>query len=232
MPIADEPDVVLDATNLDQDVPRGAGRVRPHPGQRRRRREPRRAARGVARHRRRVRLREDHARAHARRAGAPRLGHDHRRGARRRVDAARGAAGAQPGHPDGLPGPLHLAQPAPDGLRPRLGAPRGASDRAHRGGPARAGGRAAGPGQPLARHDEPLPPPVLRRAAAAHRHRPGDRAGARRAGVRRARVGARRVGAGAGHQPAALAPAPAAASGSSSSPTTSGSCATSPTAPR
>jgi oligopeptide transport system ATP-binding protein len=55
---------------------------------------------------------------------------------------------------------------------------------------------------PEPRLPQPLPAPVLRRAAAAHRDRPRPRAAARGAGLRRAGVRAGRVGAGAGDQPA------------------------------
>ena len=65
---------------------------------------------------------------------------------------------------------------------------------------ARPGAARAGRAQPRAR--QPLPAPVLRRPAPAHRHRPG--AGPAPGGhrLRRAGVGAGRVGAGAGDQPA------------------------------
>ena len=129
-------------------------------------------------------------------------------GRRRRRGPGRGAARAQPRHPDGLPGPLHVAQPAAHGLRPRLRAARRPPDRAQRGRPPGTRGRAARPGQPLPRHDEPLPAPVLRRSAPAHRHRPRHRARPPGAGLRRTGLGAGRVGAGAGRQPAALAAAP------------------------
>ena len=66
-----------------------------------------------------------------------------------------------------------------------------------------------GPGQPGARDDEPLPAPVLRRSAPAHRHRPRPRPRPRGAGLRRTGVGAGRVGAGPGGQPAARAAAAA-----------------------
>ena len=61
---------------------------------------------------------------------------------------------------------------------------------------------AARPGRAQPRLRQPLPAPVLRRPAAAHRHRP--RAGAAAGGhrLRRAGLRARRVGAGAGGQPA------------------------------
>ena len=67
---------------------------------------------------------------------------------------------------------------------------------------------AAGPGaardrRPQPRALQPLPARVLRRPAAAHRHRPGADPAAEAAGRRRAGLGARRVDPGAGDQPAA-----------------------------
>ncbi len=69
-------------------------------------------------------------------------------------------------------------------------------------GPAQADPGTAGPGRPQPRFRQPLPAPVLRRPAAAHRHRPraGTAAGDHR--LRRAGVRARRLGAGAGGEPA------------------------------
>ena len=58
------------------------------------------------------------------------------------------------------------------------------------------------PGRPQPRARQPLPARVLRRAAPAHRHRPGAGARPRPARARRAGVGARRVDPGRRHQPA------------------------------
>ena len=76
------------------------------------------------------------------------------------------------------------------------------ADIAPRKGPAQAHPGAAGPRRPQPRLRQPLPAPVLRRAAAAHRHRPGAGPAAGGHRLRRAGVGARRVGPGAGGQPA------------------------------
>ena len=108
-------------------------------------------------------------------------------GGRSRREAARGA--------DGVPGPVLVPEPAPLGaLRPGRTA-------------ARAQARAARPGRnPLPRADGPgrhadpgprrLSPPVLRRTAAADRHRAGAGRRATPAHRRRARLRPRRVGAG------------------------------------
>ena len=94
--------------------------------------------------------------------------------------------------------------------------------------PARPG--ADGAGRPQPRALQPLPAPVLGRAAPADRDRPraGAQPSARR--PRRAGLGARRLDPGAGDQPARRAAVESSGSPTCSSPTTSASCATSPTA--
>ena len=72
---------------------------------------------------------------------------------------------------------------------------------------------------------QPLPQRVLRRPAAAHRHRPCRHAAAQGGRVRRAGVGARRVDPGPGHQPARRTSRTSSASPTSSSPTTCRWCA-------
>ena len=93
----------------------------------------------------------------------------------------------------------------------------------------RRGGGAARPGRAQARASRPLPAPVLRRPAPAHRHRPGARHGAEDHRLRRGGLGARRLHPGAGDQAPRRAARPARASPSSSSPTTCRWCTTSPT---
>ena len=110
-------------------------------------------------------------------------------------------AQAAPRHPDRVPGPLHLAQPAQDGRRHHRGAVRdpprrGAQGRSQEGGPG-----PARPGRAQPRAHQPLPAPVLRWPAPAHRHRPRHRAAPQGPHLRRAGLRARRVGAGPGHQP-------------------------------
>ncbi len=108
-----------------------------------------------------------------------------------------------PRHPDGLPGPVHLAEPPDDGRRHHRRAVRDPPRRRAQGRPPQAGPGAARPGRAQPRAHQPLPAPVLRRPAAAHRHRPRHSPcnpevhRLRRAGLR-----ARRVGPGAGRQPA------------------------------
>ena len=120
--------------------------------------------------------------------------------------SARGAQAAAPRDPDDLPGPLHLAEPAAHGRRDRrraAGDPQGRAQEA---------GAAPGPGaardrRPQPRALQPLPARVLRRPAAAHRHRPGADPAAEAAGGRRAGLRPGRLDPGAGGQPA---PGPAA----------------------
>ena len=106
-----------------------------------------------------------------------------------------------PRHPDRVPGPVHLAQPADDGRRHRRRAVRDPHRRRAQGRASQAGPGAARPRRAQPRAHQPLPPPVLRWAAAAHRHRARHRAQPEGARLRRAGLGARRVGAGAGRQP-------------------------------
>ena len=86
--------------------------------------------------------------------------------------AGRGHAPAAPQHPDGVPGPVHLAQPADDGRRHRRRAVRHPPRGGAQGRPAQAGAGPAGRRRPEPRAHQPLPAPVLRRPAPAHRHRP------------------------------------------------------------
>ncbi|CAK7281238.1 Oligopeptide transport ATP-binding protein OppF [Streptomyces misionensis JCM 4497] len=114
--------------------------------------------------------------------------------------------GRAPQHPDGLPGPLHLPEPPDDGGRHRGGAVRDPPRGGPQGGPAPAGAGTAGRGGARPGLRQPLPAPVLRRPAPAHRHRAGARAAP--GGHRRRRAGVRpgRLRAGAGDQPAGPAP--------------------------
>ena len=74
---------------------------------------------------------------------------------------------------------------------------------------------------------QPVPAPVLRRSAAAHRHRPGAGAAARDHRLRRAGVGAGRVDPGAGDEPAGASCRTSSGCRTSSSRTTCRWCATS-----
>ena len=154
-----------------------------------------------ARHRGRVRLWQVHGRQAPDDAGAG----DRRRGLLQgpgHHQAVRPRAeGRPPQHPDGVPGPVHLAEPADDGRRHHRGALRdpprgGAQGRPAPQGAGPPGRRGSQPGV-----HQPLPAPVLRRSAPAHRHRPRPRAQPGDHHLRRAGLRARRVGAGAGHQP-------------------------------
>ena len=99
-------------------------------------------------------------------------------------------------------------------------------------GPAPAHPGTAGPRRPEPRLRQPLPAPVLRRPAPAHRHRPGARPAAGGHRLRRAGVGPGRVGAGSGGQPARGPAGRVRASPTCSSPTTCRWCGTSPTGSR
>ena len=192
---------------------RAAGGPRPGqalPGARARRRAPHRGAgaggvgrvagrrRGRdARARRRVRLRQVDRRAGDPAAAPADVGLRtvRRPGADDAVAAA--APRRAPRHADRLPGPVRLAQPAVAGQRHRRRAaahPRDGATRRRRPAPGRRAARDRG-AQPRA--PQPLPARVLRRPAAARRHRPGARARAAPGRARRARLGARRLGAGA-----------------------------------
>ena len=110
---------------------RAAQGRRPHQGGRRRRR---RGAQGRdARHRRRVRLRQDHARA-----GDPAAdlvaGADHLPRQDHRRPEVQGDAADPPRHADRVPGSLRLAQPAHVGVRHHRGRAVGASSEDDRGG--------------------------------------------------------------------------------------------------
>ena len=115
---------------------------------------------------------------------------------RRGRDAAAAAR-----HPDDLPGPVLVAEPAAHGRHDRRRAVpdpgRRARGRRQAGG---AGPARAGRAQPRAL--QPLPARVLRRPAPAHRHRPHAGAAAQADRGGRAGVGAGRVDPGAGGQPA------------------------------
>ena len=197
-------EAILTATGPGQALPdpgwRAAADGRPRQGRRRR---LLRALQGRdAGHRGRVRLWQVHP---GPAADAPR-GADRRVGRLRRgrhVQAARPRhAQAAPRHPDRVPGPVHLAQPPQDGRRHRRGAVRHPPRRgAARAGPAQGGPGAARPRRPQPGAHQPLPAPVLRWPAPAHRHRPRHRAEPQGADLRRAGLRARRVGAGAGRQP-------------------------------
>ena len=113
---------------------------------------------------------------------------------------AAATASARPAH--GLPGPVLVAEPAPDDGPDRCRAPAAARHRA------REGARRADRGalrcrRPAARAALPLPARALRRAAAACRPRAGAVGEPQRARGGRAGVGARRLGAGCHPQPAA-----------------------------
>ncbi len=81
--------------------------------------------------------------------------------------------------PDGVPGPLRLAEPAPDRRHDRRRADADQRRRAARRAEAGRSGP-AGDRRPQPRALQPVPAPVLRRPASAHRHRPGARAATRR----------------------------------------------------
>ena len=108
--------------------------------------------------------------------------------------------GAQ-GGPDGVPGPLQLAQSAQDHHahpEPADGDPRA---RALMGREARAGAGAAAPRRARHRAYRPLSPRILGRPAPAHRHRPRAVGRSRAGDRRRAGVGARRLDPGADPEP-------------------------------
>ena len=111
-------------------------------------------------------------------------------------------AAAAPRHPDDLPGPVLLAEPAAHGRHDRRRAVPAPEASQTEGGVKKDGPGAAGAGRPQPRALQPLPARVLRRSAPAHRHRPGARAAAE--ADRRGRAGLRagRVDPGAGGQPA------------------------------
>ncbi|CAA9250255.1 MAG: Oligopeptide transport ATP-binding protein OppF, partial [uncultured Actinomycetospora sp.] len=188
-----------------QALPGDAGRgvpPRDRAGARRRRRLARPVPRRDPRRGRRVGVRQVDARPGA---PAPDPADERHRPLRGRGpvrEAGRGAQGVAPGHADRAAGPLHLAQPAPHRRRHRGRAvrhpPRGGAE----GRPPPAGAGAARGGRAQPRAHPPLPAPVLRRPAPAHRHRPRARPAAQGDRLRRAGVGARRVDPGAGAQPA------------------------------
>ena len=116
--------------------------------------------------------------------------------------SAAGAAAGTARHPDRLPGPVRLAQPAHDG-RATSSASRCAIHGNFRGRERKAARRrAAADRRPEPRARQPLPARVLGRTAAAHRHRPRARAQPELRRARRAGLGARRLDPGAGDQPA------------------------------
>ena len=164
-----------------------------------------------ARHRRRIRLRQVDARA------LPGAAASSRRRARSRYDGTdvltlAGAARRdyQPPRPDGLPGPVRLAQSAHDGPPDADGGDPVPSACAPA---ARSPSRVAellGLVRLPRRCGRPLSARIQRRPAPAHRHRARPGGGARLPDRGRARLGPRRLGAGADHQPAARAAAAAA----------------------
>ena len=150
---------------------------------------------------RRVRLRQVHRRAHGHQAARADRRVDPLRRPRDRRLLPRQHARAPPRHADGLPGPVLVAEPAAHDRHDRRRAvpdPEGQDREGHQG--RGAGPAGAGRAQPGAL--QPLPARVLRRPAAAHRHRPGDRAAAQADRLRRAGLGAGRLDPGAGRQPA------------------------------
>ncbi len=135
---------------------------------------------------RRVGLGQDDARADGAAAHRPDRGADPVRGQGPGAPAAPAAARAAPPHADDLSGPGFVAEPAHAGRGDRR---RAAGDPRHRRDPrrtARARGRAAGAGRPVARRARPPPARVLGRPAPAHRHR--ARAGVAPAPDRRRRT--------------------------------------------
>ena len=103
---------------------------------------------------------------------------------------------------DGLPGPLRLAQPAPD-RAPHLRRSVAPAWRRRPGRGRPEGHGHAGRGRPAARPCRPLSARILRRPAPADRHRPRPDPAAQAGDLRRAGVGARRVDPRPDHQPAA-----------------------------
>ncbi|CAA9556028.1 MAG: Oligopeptide transport ATP-binding protein OppD, partial [uncultured Thermoleophilia bacterium] len=193
--------------------------ARPDEGVRRPSPLRRRLARGRGRAR---RVARDRARRLPRARGRERLGQEHAgrlRGGPLRAHPGRGPLrrrGRQRPRPPAtaatrarrhgrLPGPVLLAQPAPDG---RLGAgrdPLGASPAAARGGPGTGGG-AARSRRPRRGRGGPAAGPALGRPTPARRDRTGAGLRAGADGGRRDRLGARRVRPGADPQPARRPP--------------------------
>ncbi len=152
-------------------------------------------ARQLRRARRRVRQRQDDDRTLHRRAARAVCGRDlvRREAARRRRPLA--PARRAPAHPDRLPEPVRVAQPAP----PRRRLDRASAARAARALPprrGRRGGRAARARAAAEARGEAVPDGAVRRRAPAGRDRPRAGAEARPADLRRGHVRARRVGAG------------------------------------
>ena len=145
-------------------------------------------------------MRQDHRQPH----GAEAAGADRRSGAARRRRRHRPETGADVGAPppraDRVPGPLFLAQPAPDRRRHRRRA-HGEFRHCHRQGAGAPGGRAVRPRRPARREHGQVSARVLRRPAPAARHRQGAVGEPGRDRRRRAGVGARRLGARAGAEP-------------------------------
>ncbi|CAA9229127.1 MAG: Oligopeptide transport ATP-binding protein OppF, partial [uncultured Acetobacteraceae bacterium] len=121
---------------------------------------------------RRERLRQVHPRPHGGRHPAAERRDDPVARARPAEPQRHGRARGEAAHADDLPGPLRLAQPAPQGGGDRgRGAAVPRHGRAPR--PRNLRGRADAPRGARPRLPPPLPAPVLRRPAAAHRHRAG-----------------------------------------------------------
>ena len=150
--------------------------------------------------RRRERIGQDHRRPDAAAARGADLRHRPLRRHRRHRAGAGGHAPVPQADADHLSGPLCEPEPAredPHRDRPRAGA---APDR-HRRRPRGADRRPAGPGGARRRLSRPIPARILRRSAAADRHRPRAGRQPRIRGGGRAGQRARRLDPGAGDQP-------------------------------
>ena len=103
----------------------------------------------------------------------PTAGHGRFDGARTSSPQAAATCARVPAqHPDRLSGPVHLAEPAHDGRRHRRRAVRHPPRRRARRATASRRCRSCSTGRAQPRAHQPLPAPVLRRPAPAHRHRP------------------------------------------------------------
>ena len=159
---------------------------------------------------RRVGMRQDHGGTHHHPAAGTDVGPGTAGWHRHLHARPRRAARLPPPGADDLPGSVRVAQPADDGGRCHRG---GNGDPSHRhpAAAARPGRDPPRGGRSRCRLCHPLSARVLRRAAAAHRHRARARGGTRADHLRRAGLVAGRVGPGPGaepaHRPAARAPA-------------------------
>src|SRR6185503_19964057 len=153
--------------------------------------------------RRRIGLRQDHGRAPR---GAPAPGDCRASAFRRKEPPGRRfeeIPALQAAHPDRVPEPVRLAQPALHGRPDPDRADADPRHRRRRHGAARPGGRAPRKGGPGRRFAREVPARVLGRPAPAHRHRPGPDPAPRAPDLRRSGVGARRLGPGAAIEPPA-----------------------------